>query len=346
MESYMNRGFGSPMARLSRANSEMGLGSPRVEPGLAGRMSSLMTSAGRILHSSSSWSQSARSCVLWISFVGTKVSMISVLSFRVWRRSRIIWSMSSRSPWLNCWMSTISCCAFWYLSQSFWSLAVSLATCSSCDAHFSSSSRFSCLWTSSILFSSSSFACCFMSRFCCLFSSASCSMAFSMTCFPTTILPSMSMSLCCSSLLRSASSWLAACSLSICSRSLALSPSAMSRWAATSARFCSAMRRKCSFSCRSCASMAAFSSGEAPCSTTTSLSMILSTIFSLYSTCFSTRTPGAAKPGMRLPSASTPSPPLVVSSALSRMISSWNSRIMASFGSSLIFGLFLMLLAR
>mmetsp|Transcript_40809 Transcript_40809/g.107848 ORF Transcript_40809/g.107848 Transcript_40809/m.107848 type:complete len:346 (-) Transcript_40809:1049-2086(-) len=345
MESYMYRGFGSPMARLIRANSETGLGRPRVEQGLTGRLS-LDAWAGRVLHSSSSASQSARSCVFWISFMGTKVSMISVLSFRVWRRSRIIWSMSSRSPWLNCWMSTISCCAFWYLSQSFWSLAVSLATCSSCDAHFSSSSMFSSLCCSSCRFSSSSFSCCFRSRRCCLFSSASCSMAFSMTCFPTTILPSISASLLWSSLLRWASSMAAFCSLSICSRSRIFSPSAMSRWAATSARFCSAMRRKCSFSARSWASRAATSSGEAPCSTTTSRSTILSTIFSLYSTCFWILTPPGTRPGMISPCSSSPSSPLTTSSSLSRMISSWNSRIMASFGSSLIFGLFLMLLAR
>mmetsp|Transcript_53860 Transcript_53860/g.128761 ORF Transcript_53860/g.128761 Transcript_53860/m.128761 type:complete len:343 (+) Transcript_53860:458-1486(+) len=342
MESYMYLGLESPMVRLSRVNSEVGLGKPRTEPGRCGRFS-LSSMMGAILHSSSSWSQTARSWVFWISFMGTKDSMIRDLSFSVCRSSRIMESMSSRSCWLKCWRSTISCCAFWYLSQSFCSFVVSFWTCSSWEAHRSSSCMFSWRCCSSWRRSSSSLSCCFFSRLCCFLSSCSCLMACSITCLPWTIFISIccslpcSSSLCCSSCIEMFS-----CS-SIWARSRNLSDSARSRWASTSRRRASAFIWASWICWRCCSSMAATSSGLGPCSTITSFSTVLSTIFSTYSTCFSTRTP----PGpMGTPFSSTISPPDASSSALSLIISSWYSRIMASFGSSLIRGLFLMFLAR
>mmetsp|Transcript_34114 Transcript_34114/g.72608 ORF Transcript_34114/g.72608 Transcript_34114/m.72608 type:complete len:204 (-) Transcript_34114:1306-1917(-) len=119
------------------------------------------------------------------------------------------------------------------------------------------------------------------------------------------------------------------------------SASLRSRWLATSSRLASATFLASSFSTRNFACIAASSSAVGPCSTTTSLSTVFSTIFSTYSTCFSmrggsaSRAPAMPPPPMPMPpSGPGPSPPSFASSALSRRISSWNSRIIASFGSS------------
>mmetsp|Transcript_46801 Transcript_46801/g.142061 ORF Transcript_46801/g.142061 Transcript_46801/m.142061 type:complete len:271 (+) Transcript_46801:617-1429(+) len=270
--------------------------------------------------------------------------MIKVFNFKVCRKSRIMDSMSSLSLWLKCWTSTISCCAFWYLSHNFCSLAVNFCTCSSCVAHFVSSSMFSCRWSSSCLFSSASFSCCFLNRFFSFLSSCSCSMAFSMTCLPTTIFSSIFTSLLCISCFRTASAFSSRFWASISAMSLLFSEPTSSVRAMISALRSSASRLRLSFCSRSSASSRAFSSSLAPPFIITSFSTTFSTIFSTYSVFFSIR--GGRGPPTPPSPPCPPSPPFIMSSPLRRMISSWNSRIMASLGSSLIRGLFLMLFAR
>mmetsp|Transcript_13483 Transcript_13483/g.22210 ORF Transcript_13483/g.22210 Transcript_13483/m.22210 type:complete len:212 (-) Transcript_13483:1224-1859(-) len=183
-------------------------------------------------------------------------------------------------------MSTISCCAFWYLSQSFCNFAVNFCTCSSCDAHLVSSSMFSCRCCSSFSFSLSWSFFCFLSSRSFRLNSSSCSIAFSMTCLPTTIFCSICCSLPCNSPLRLCSARAALSSLWISSRNLFFSASATSRILSTSKRFLSASRLTSSFCKRNFCSIAATSSAEGPTSIIISFSTVLVTSTSL--TTFST----------------------------------------------------------
>ncbi len=82
-------------------------------------------------------------------------------------------------------------------------------------------------------------------------------------------------------------------------------------------------------------------------STTVSTSTTFSTSRRSVVTCSITVPSGRySRPSDPSVAPSTSSPPAAASSAFSRAISSWNSRSIASFGSSLIFGLFLMFFAR
>mmetsp|Transcript_95813 Transcript_95813/g.254448 ORF Transcript_95813/g.254448 Transcript_95813/m.254448 type:complete len:208 (-) Transcript_95813:977-1600(-) len=190
-------------------------------------------------------------------------------------------------------------------------------------------------------------------------SSDSCCIAFSMTCVPTSILSSMAFSfwtICSCAFSSSSLRDLRSCSSS---RSFCLSSSA-SLWSSSILRFSSAIA--CSICKRSSsrfAWIAAMSSSVTPVLTIFSTVFSTSMTFSTSTTSFSTMTCcscgswGAAGcfgcltlAGLGVVAAAEGAAARFASCMRRRVISSWNSRIMASLGSSLILGLFLMLFAR
>mmetsp|Transcript_6056 Transcript_6056/g.8641 ORF Transcript_6056/g.8641 Transcript_6056/m.8641 type:complete len:231 (-) Transcript_6056:868-1560(-) len=114
--------------------------SPRLLPGL-NRFPANSTLA--ITHSSIESSYWARSTICWYCSMGMKLSIVRHTILTSFRRSRIVSSMSSLSVWNSCCRSSISCCVPLCLFQSFSNFMVSLDTCSSVDAYFSSKFSFS-----------------------------------------------------------------------------------------------------------------------------------------------------------------------------------------------------------
>mmetsp|Transcript_3793 Transcript_3793/g.13306 ORF Transcript_3793/g.13306 Transcript_3793/m.13306 type:complete len:288 (+) Transcript_3793:362-1225(+) len=261
---------------------------------------------------------------------------------------RMLSRRSSRSRWNSSWRSSTSCFAAWYLPHSFWSFAV-FASASSCLLWYVSSVS-SCLLSRSSMrlrfsastrrFSASSAAFRSISFFCssvrswrlpcssllsivfsffssCIFFSRSSWTA--LKCFS-----SSSCWDCMAAAMRSFSSLVRSFSAIIFSSSAFASASAALRMASLS---CSERLGPASFifldsSLLTCALIASICMSSGSCSTSTSFSIIFTS------------------------PAGTSLPPPSASAAFRRAISSWNSRSIASFGSSLIFGLFLMFLAR
>mmetsp|Transcript_53311 Transcript_53311/g.161905 ORF Transcript_53311/g.161905 Transcript_53311/m.161905 type:complete len:279 (-) Transcript_53311:1051-1887(-) len=277
-----------------------------------------------------------------------KLSMVRHTILTSFLSSRMFSSMSSRSVWNSCCNSSISDCVCLCLFHNFSSFAVIFSTCSSVEAYVCSRVIFSDICCSSSSFIRCSSRLRSSTSICALLSSFSCCMAFSMTWLPTSIFSSIIFSCCIICAWASCSSsfflWRSSSSSSNRARSSSATSFMASIWACSSRQRCSSARRSAS----TLASMAARSwSVISPC-TTRSMTTSFSTTRSTSTTCVSTMTScspcSPPAPGAR----GTPPPPPAFSAnfILSRVISSWNSRIIASFGSSLIFGLFLMLFAR
>mmetsp|Transcript_21345 Transcript_21345/g.65132 ORF Transcript_21345/g.65132 Transcript_21345/m.65132 type:complete len:269 (-) Transcript_21345:1134-1940(-) len=259
---------------------------------------------------------------------GTKFPMMRSLSRTCFVRSRMVSSMSSRSRWNSCSRSRISDVAAWYLAHSFLSLRVLTSTSSWSEPNCSSS----CIAASSLDASSRA-----SSRSCSLRSSssswarrsaASCCRALSMILPPWMSFSSILASRFCMFDFCASTSSRIFSSVASRSSSARRSASVLLCWFSISRMSSAARLRSCSFSRSALRRISATSSSVMP--TLTIFSLMISR---------------AAPPDTMLPFASvTGSAP--ASCALRRLISSWNSRSMASFGSSLIFGLFLMFLAR
>mmetsp|Transcript_8772 Transcript_8772/g.25040 ORF Transcript_8772/g.25040 Transcript_8772/m.25040 type:complete len:221 (+) Transcript_8772:653-1315(+) len=217
--------------------------------------------------------------------------------------------------------------------MSFSSFRVFFSTSSSMDPNFSSASAFLDSW-SRISFAILLSASCLRVSSCLAFrSSASWVAALSNNCPPFNNLFSMPFSL--------AASWRFRCdaflrSVSWRTRSARRRSrsSSVAAWRSNSAASWRSARSRISSFFRS-ASAWTFDSSSSDTPTVTSLMTSLWTIFStsLYSFCSPCHSPFSSYV------------PFPWSCALRRAISSWNSRSMASFGSSLILGLFLMFLA-
>mmetsp|Transcript_3721 Transcript_3721/g.13721 ORF Transcript_3721/g.13721 Transcript_3721/m.13721 type:complete len:275 (-) Transcript_3721:1072-1896(-) len=263
--------------------------------------------------------------------------MMRFLSFSSRCISRMVSSMSSRSAWNSLCRSPISCLAACSLFQHFLSLRVLASTSSAMLAYCSSIMMFasssSCLCSSSMRrassFSRSSFACAARS-------SASCRCALLRTSPPIS-----SFSCICFSFWLSAIFSRAIASRSICcARSSSASFFFSSSVTALAASSCD--RSSSARFCRLSRSAAALSSSSFIFS---SLSPSFTTTFS---TIFSTTLvpPGPPAPPIAPPAPPPPLPAMSLICRFSRSISSWNSRSIASFGSSLMRGLFLMFFAR
>mmetsp|Transcript_41033 Transcript_41033/g.97495 ORF Transcript_41033/g.97495 Transcript_41033/m.97495 type:complete len:416 (+) Transcript_41033:320-1567(+) len=354
MFSLLKRGFWSPTLCAILAKPLIGRRTLEALTGRRPEACSRLPSAlmGSRSHCSRSSSHLARRCTLATSSAGTKASITRV--FRaiccVSIRSESI--MSSRSRWISWLMSSTSCFTCRYLAHSFFSLAPfwsasccivlyvsSLASCSSSSlARRSWSERArACLSSSSRLFFSTSSAvssttpfrptpfCSPMRIFDCMASSFFWSASFCSAAF-----------LACSAAAALSSSFVCASVMSFAASRRAFSFSASSFWSSSFACFSASSRiRASSSSSRFSAEMFALSSASI---SRFMDSISLSSIGFSFSTTFST---------MRSSSVgSPPSEPACSSSALRRLISSWNSRSMASLGSSLMRGLFLMFFAR
>mmetsp|Transcript_68132 Transcript_68132/g.163502 ORF Transcript_68132/g.163502 Transcript_68132/m.163502 type:complete len:319 (+) Transcript_68132:596-1552(+) len=310
------------------------------------------SSTPAMTHSSADSSYWALSTICWYCSMGTKLSMVRHTSFNSCRKSRMVSSMSSRSCWNSFCRSWISCWVCLCLCQSFSSLAVIFWTWSAAEEYLSSRVSFS-----SICCSSSSFIRCSCRRLSSTsisarFSSCSCCMAFSITWLPTNIFSCMAFNLesitCC-------------CWASSSLRLLRSDRSSSNFFFSSSATFCCcSMSLLSSATCASISAlsastlllMRAISSSLTPLFTTFSTRTSFSTTVSTSTISFSSMTSCSTT----VPSGRTigclgmlPPPPLAACSCsfiFNRMISSWNSRIIASLGSSLMRGLFLMLFAR
>mmetsp|Transcript_116 Transcript_116/g.172 ORF Transcript_116/g.172 Transcript_116/m.172 type:complete len:263 (-) Transcript_116:458-1246(-) len=251
--------------------------------------------------------------------------------------------MSSRSAWNSSWMSCTSLVAVWYFVHNFFSLFVLSSTSSWSELYCSSRRRRSSSFSASSCASSCSRSARSSRASLARRSWASCLAALSIISPPTIsfcfiwFILATSACFCASIFSR--------CSCSAFSRSSrALRSSAVFEWSSSSFFISSAafFFRRC-FSASASPRSRASSSSVAPLFTSRMTSF--STIFSM--TCAPTGT-CTSWPSMTivLGTPPPPAPPAASSCAFSRLISSWNSRSMASLGSSLILGLFLMFFAR
>mmetsp|Transcript_25765 Transcript_25765/g.48490 ORF Transcript_25765/g.48490 Transcript_25765/m.48490 type:complete len:298 (+) Transcript_25765:630-1523(+) len=285
-------------------------------------MSSLGTT-----QSSSSSCQTARppfstASKLRASSGGMKFPITSSFSF-TWRvRSRMVSSMPSLSSWNSSVRSLISLLALWNLLHSFFSFLV-LASTSSCKLpNFSSSSKFCSSWSAICRANASSLF--FLSASSCsaCLSSASCFAALLAISPPTMSFSSIALSLFCSESL-----WFSMSMRAL----LSFSSFSLNAWRSSSVWFC--WSSSACMSCCALAFMSAFSLSIFSC-----ISLIASSLTPPLMAEMSTSCPSS----MTVP----PSPPsMPMSWAFNLEISSWYSLSIASFGSSLILGLFLMFLA-
>mmetsp|Transcript_1366 Transcript_1366/g.3161 ORF Transcript_1366/g.3161 Transcript_1366/m.3161 type:complete len:325 (-) Transcript_1366:354-1328(-) len=269
---------------------------------------------------------------------GMNLLMRVSLSFMVRVSCRIVSSMSLRSvPNSSC-RSLASLSAAWYRPHSFLSFFVFTSTSSCREEKCSSSCRFASSFSASSLASTASCTCLSRSSVSAWRRAASCFEALEITSPPFISFSSMAFS-CSASLrfwlkssLRSTASWSsAACSSA---RSLAV----VLAWSISAFISCCACFISTSFSSSAFLRITAISSSVTP--TRTSRNTSLSTIFSTISRC-------ALVIITSLPSSPIITPLCVDSSwSLSALIWSWYSLNMASLGSSLILGLFLIFLAR
>mmetsp|Transcript_40494 Transcript_40494/g.89987 ORF Transcript_40494/g.89987 Transcript_40494/m.89987 type:complete len:375 (+) Transcript_40494:647-1771(+) len=356
MFSLLKRGFMSPMAVASFAKSDVGRRWPDADTGrrmvpVSRRLMSLSRSR---THTSRSSSQCARRMTFCTSSGGMKASMTMSLSC-IWSCSmRMLSSRSSFSRWNSLYMSSTSAFTSWNFLNSFFSFLVFCSASSALLLNFSSIiSWFSSISTMRFCFSSSSFR---------LLSSSSSFLRSSFSFLrvtstrpplasPFRILLSMLFSFLArasfSARIFSASSAfldISSCILACLRCSLAASSSARRLSSSRRAASCFAL------SSASARSVASCSSVSVPDPTLAAISALSWASISarIFSSIWGSRALGRCTTRSTTPSSPTlsPSPPSASSMALSLAISSWNSRSMASLGSSLIRGLFWMFLAR
>mmetsp|Transcript_20875 Transcript_20875/g.58132 ORF Transcript_20875/g.58132 Transcript_20875/m.58132 type:complete len:285 (+) Transcript_20875:1125-1979(+) len=277
----------------------------------------------------------------------------------IWSCSmRMLSSRSSFSRWNSLYMSSTSALTSWYFFHSFFSFLV-FCSASSCRFMYLSSAA-SCASSISAMrriFSSS----------CCRLLSSSSSRFFSSASFlrvtsarpprasPFKILPSIAFNFLAkasfsnrifsaSSCFRTASSWILACLRFIFSASDACF------WRSSSMRMASslALIAASSLSFAICSSLMP----TMPCFCASSARICVSISARIFSRVWGSMDlwtvgfPSGVVPNAPAAAAASKEPPSPSSNCFKRLISSWNSRSIASFGSSLMRGLFLIFLAR